>query len=300
MNKYFLLFLLLIAYGSTLPAQEDGRKKDEPTPDTETKVPLPQGTGEPPSLPYSLEGIGPQQMKSQSGLYTYRPPAPRRGQSSLLPSRYTPFLFPTALISYGVMAQFNPSLQSLDRSTHHEVTEEFSGRWRIDDYTQFLPAAAVYGLELTGLKPKHSFRDRTFVMATSHLIMATAVQSTKRLARVERPDDSDKHSFPSGHTATAFTGAQILFREYRDTSPWIAVGGYAAAGITGTMRVINKKHWVSDVVAGAGVGILSAEIGYLLLPVFRKTFGNSAAGKQFVMVPTAAEGAYGVGMCYTF
>lgn len=215
-------------------------KKQEITPGAETTYPLPQSTQENPSLPYSLQGIHPPRMKSLPD--PYRLPVLQRSRSSFLQSRYTPFLIPTVFISYGVMVRFSPSLQSLDRSTHREVTQEFSGRWRIDNYTQFLPAAAVYGLELTGLRPRHSLRDRTFVMATSYLIMATAVQSTKRLARVDRPDDSDKHSFPSGHTATAFTGAQILFREYRDTSPWIAVGGYAAAGVTGAMRVINKKN----------------------------------------------------------
>ena len=39
-------------------------------------------------------------------------------------------------------------------------------------------------------------------------------------------------------------------------SPWYAVGGYAVATFTGVMRVLNNRHWISDVLSGAGIGIL--------------------------------------------
>ena len=76
-----------------------------------------------------------------------------------------------------------------------------------------------------------------------------------------RPDGSDAKSFPSGHTGTAFAGAELVRREYG--WGW-GSAAYAVATATAVMRMYNNKHWFSDVLMGAGVGILSANIGYWL------------------------------------
>ena len=73
------------------------------------------------------------------------------------------------------------------------------------------------------------------------------------------------NSFPSGHTFTAFTGAEILRREYGEEYPWIAVAGYAVAVTVAAMRVYNNRHWLGDVCAGAGLGILSVTLAYWAL-----------------------------------
>lgn len=173
------------------------------------------------------------------------------------------------------------------------------GRTHLDDYIRFAPAVAVYGLDLMGIKAKYNLRDRTFIMATSHLLMFAATQTLKRTTNIERPDGSDFHSFPSGHTATAFIGAHVLFKEYKDVSLWIGIAGYVVASGTGIMRVLNKKHWVSDVVAGAGIGVLSVEAGYLLLPVFHNMLGINNT-KNLVVVPVIGNNNYGFGLAYTF
>ena len=75
---------------------------------------------------------------------------------------------------------------------------------------------------------------------------------------------------PSGHTATAFAGAELLRLEYKEVSPWYGFAGYVVATATGTLRVLNNRHWVSDVVAGAGFGILSARLSYLIFNSIKK------------------------------
>lgn len=219
---------------------------------------------------------------------------------SLVTSSYSKFLIPTAMISYGIIAQGNEKLKELDHSTHFEIKEHYSNHIHFDDYSQFAPAVAVYCLDLFGTKPKHNFRDRTIVMATSHIIMCATVQGMKNTIGIERPDGSNNNSFPSGHTATAFVGAHILFKEYMDTSPWIGIAGYTLAATTGSLRVINKKHWISDVVTGAGIGILSAELGYLLLPVFHDMLGIKNKKSSLVIAPTIGVDNYGVGLAYSF
>ena len=72
------------------------------------------------------------------------------------------------------------------------------------------------------------------------------------------------------------------------------------ATATGAMRVFNKKHWVSDVVAGAGIGILSAEVGYMLLPVWHNVLGIKNNDKSLVIVPIVSTESAGVGLAYTF
>jgi len=221
-------------------------------------------------------------------------------KAGILNASYSKFIIPTALISYGIITRGNKSLQQLDYSTHNEISEHGFTRKRIDDYTQFAPALSVYGLDLAGIKAEHNFRDRTIVMATSYMVMGATVQTMKMVTKVERPDGSNLHSFPSGHTATAFVGAHILFKEYKDVSPWIGISGYVVATGTGTLRVLNKKHWVSDVVTGAGIGILSAEIGYMMLPVFHNLLGIKEVNKNLVVVPSIAADNYGLGVVYTF
>ena len=201
--------------------------------------------------------------------------------------------------SYGVLAQIAHPFQQIDRNVDQEVSKHFRRR-TFDNYIQYAPVMAIYGLDLAGVKAKHSFRDRTFVAITSHLIMGGSVQAIKMATGVERPDGSNRHSFPSGHTATAFTGAHLLFKEYRETSAWIGVAGYATAATVGTMRILNRKHWVSDVVAGAGVGILSVEIGYRLLPVFHRIIGVGETNANFAVAPIIGNHQYGLGMVCVF
>lgn len=107
--------------------------------------------------------------------------------------------------------------------------------------------------------------------------MAGIVGTLKNTTNVTRPDGSDNKSFPSGHTATAFMTATMLTKEYGGVSPWIGVGAYSVAAATGLMRVANNKHWLSDVLTGAGVGILATEAGYWITDLIFKDKGLSAS-----------------------
>lgn len=213
---------------------------------------------------------------------------------------YSPYLVPVSLVAYGILTQTNESLRELDYEIRGEVKEHVVDRVSIDDYLQFAPAVSVYGLDLLGIKAKHNLKDRTMVVAMSYLAMGVTVQTMKSTIHVRRPDNSNFKSFPSGHTATAFVGAHVLFREYRETSPWIGLIGYSTATATGVLRIVNNKHWLSDVAMGAGIGILSVELGYALLPVIKNLWGDKSSNSQLVIAPNAGINHYGVGILYTF
>lgn len=175
------------------------------------------------------------------------------------------FILPAGLISYGFIGMGNNPVRDLDISVRDQFTKSHpSFRTHADDYFQYIPALAVYGLNAAGIRGNHRLRDRTLILGMTMLFSSGMVTSLKGLTHKERPDGSSFHSFPSGHTATAFAGAEFLRMEYKDVSPWYGVCGYALAAATGTLRVLNDRHWVSDVVAGAGFGILSARLSCLI------------------------------------
>ena len=58
--------------------------------------------------------------------------------------------------------------------------------------------------------------------------------------------------------------ATMLYKEYKDLSPWVGIGAYSAATLVAIGRMMNNRHWLSDVLAGASIGIMSTEVGYLL------------------------------------
>ena len=133
-----------------------------------------------------------------------------------------------------------------------------------DDYLQYLPVAVMLGMKLGGMEGRSSWERMLVSDAFSALLMSSVVYSLKQTTHVRRPDGSNDHSFPSGHTATAFMTATMLTREYGHKSPWVGIGAYAVATTTGLMRMANNRHWLSDVLTGAGIGILSTELGYYL------------------------------------
>lgn len=142
-----------------------------------------------------------------------------------------------------------------------------------DDYLQYMPAVAMVGLKACGVESRSSWGRMLVSDAFSAGVMAIAVNSLKYSCRVMRPDGSTRNSFPSGHTATAFMMATMLHKEYGHRSPWYSIGGYTLATATGVGRMLNNRHWMSDVMVGAGIGILAAELGYYLADLIFKDRG---------------------------
>lgn len=197
---------------------------------------------------------------------------------------YKQLIVPGVLVGYGVLGFVNAGVKDVNVAIKSEVSEHVDKQISIDDYTRYLPVVSVYALNVAGIKGKHNYRDLTIITATSSLIMVGSVMGLKSLCKVERPDGSTDNSFPSGHTATAFAGAEILWQEYKDVSPWYGFAGYIVATGTGMLRIYNDRHWLTDVAAGAGIGILSTKLAYILHPFIQKQlFGSSEEKKVSVL-----------------
>lgn len=143
--------------------------------------------------------------------------------------------------------------------------------YHFDDYLQYAPMAAMFGMKLAGVKGRSNWGEMMTADVFSAALMAGVVNGLKYTVKRDRPNHSKNNSFPSGHTATAFMAATMLYKEYKDLSPWVGIGAYSAATLVAAGRMMNNRHWLSDVLAGAGIGIMSTEVGYILSDlIFRK------------------------------
>lgn len=144
----------------------------------------------------------------------------------------------------------------------------------IDDYSQYFGPAMTLGLKIFGYQGRSDWTRFLVSAGLSYGVMGALVNTIKYTAKEMRPDGSTANSWPSGHTANSFVGATILHKEYGLTrSPWFSVAGYGIATATGVMRVLNNRHWVSDVMSGAGIGIFAGELGYALADLLFKEKG---------------------------
>ena len=189
-------------------------------------------------------------------------------------------IIPVALIDYGFATLKSEELQELNMKIAEEVTEDVSGfRTKVDDYLKYAPAATVYLLNAAGVKGRHKIIDRTIILGMSSILVNQVVTSLKHSTHQLRPDGSTYNSFPSGHTATAFVGAEMMNQEFGWRSPWYSVAGYTMATAAGVLRVMNNRHWLSDVITGAGIGILTTKFSYWLYSKWE----NRNRGKHVVL-----------------
>ena len=223
------------------------------------------------------------------------------GNPTNLKFSYKQLIIPGALIGFGAFGIKNDQLLGWNAEIKEELNENIDEKFTIDDISQYAPFVSVYALNLAGVKGKNNLRDRTVIIATSYLIVSTTVLGLKSIIHEERPDGSSDNSFPSGHTATAFAGAEFLRQEYKDVSIWYGVAGYTVAAGTGFFRMYNDRHWFTDVATGAGIGILSTKIAYWVNPyITRKLFGTKEKNGNVMLTPFYNGKQTGVGLAISF
>ncbi|HSN60844.1 MAG TPA: phosphatase PAP2 family protein [Ferruginibacter sp.] len=204
------------------------------------------------------------------------------------------FAIPVSLIGLGIYGTTDNGFIN-----HNEIKEErneYFSRFshKADNYLQFGPIAAVYIYDAFGLKGKHDWKQQTVLMGRAQLIMMGMIIPLKKYTHILRPDSSGYTSFPSGHTAQVFMAATFFYKEYGHKYPWVSAGMFTLASGIGAFRILNNRHWVSDVLAGAGFGILSVEFSYL---VNRNKPGNKSAMPDAV-IPFYDNGAIGLAARY--
>jgi membrane-associated phospholipid phosphatase len=193
---------------------------------------------------------------------------------------YKQFIAPVALITSGALLLNTALNHNLQANANRFFGENF--HTSSDNYLQFAPVVQIYLGKPFGYKPKNDFQHQTINIIIANVIMGTVVFATKNITNQERPDHSNNLSFPSGHTATAFTNAALLYYEFKDSNVWYASSGFLFATATGILRIANNKHYTSDVLAGAGIGLASGLIVSYWNPFKSVTFGKKKKTTAFV------------------
>ncbi|MEL5992991.1 phosphatase PAP2 family protein [Hymenobacter segetis] len=198
---------------------------------------------------------------------------------------------PAVLITYGAITAQG------DAGVNHDARTFVQKQFRpvntmIDNTVIFLPYLELGAVALAGVESRNDRINTLLIIAKGEAIMLASTFAVKYIANETRPNGQDNLSFPSGHTAQAFLAASIVHTEFRDKSQWYGIGAYTIATSVAALRMINDKHWQSDVVAGAGFGILSAHLAYLS---HRNRWGRKSIGRDVGMAPAYfGNGASGV------
>ncbi|MBC5993877.1 phosphatase PAP2 family protein [Pontibacter cellulosilyticus] len=164
-----------------------------------------------------------------------------------------------------------------------------------DDFLMLGPLVGLYGFNIISSQNRHELGRQTLLLLASGTLASAFVWPTKKLTDIDRPNGKP-FAFPSGHTAYAFTIATFMDKEFRHKSPWVSVASYSIAGATGVLRVLNDAHWMADVLAGAGVGILSVNTVYWVHAKLTQGGGLNTA----VIPVVLPNGSPGMGLTVTF
>lgn len=204
-------------------------------------------------------------------------------------------IIPASLIGLGIVINNSTFEKNFQTNLRNKVGNDF--HFPIDDYLQYAPIVEMYTADILGRKARNHWFDQTKYLFIANLISSTITHSLKIITQKERPNGGF-HSFPSGHTTFAFTNACVLYNEFHETAPVLAFSGYAFAATTGSFRMINNAHWMSDVLIGAAIGILSAELVYYFEPF--KNFNPFKKTKNITFMPQIGSDNYGLYFAYNF
>lgn len=180
--------------------------------------------------------------------------------------RIRPYIAPSLLITSGLYINTTSSKYSKGKLQQQILNKYPNVSTHVDDYLPFIPIGQMYLGKRMGLKSKNNYFNQSKNLFLSQLFTSIITHSLKRSTKILRPDGTP-HAFPSGHTSMAFSSASTLFYEYKTYHPVYASSGFLSAGATGALRVLNNRHWVSDVLVGAGIAIIVTHLIYHFEPL---------------------------------
>lgn len=207
-------------------------------------------------------------------------------------------ILPTAMIATGAIFSQTDSRDIFDINR----SDRYPRATPVDDILTMAIGPSVFLFDLTG-DQKHEQIDQFFLLGTSYVFTAIPVLAIKYLFPEPRPQGDGKYSFPSGHAAMSFAGAHVLYKEFKDSNPWVAYSGYLLAAGVGAARMYNNRHWFCDVVAGAGFGILGAELAYAAYFPVRNLFAgwyNEKYGVKTSLSPVVTSQSFGLNLSLRF
>ena len=172
-------------------------------------------------------------------------------------------IVPGAFLLYGGLKPAISGIENLDRRIMDRVVENHPDFvTALPDYLMWAPSASVYILDAVNAKTAHNFKEHLILDAGSIIITGGLGYAMRQMTKNNETFSKEGTKFPSGHTANAFRGAEIVHQELKKSHPVLSYSGYVIASGVGVLRIYDKAHLLSEVIAGAGLGILSTKLTY--------------------------------------
>ncbi|QXP51432.1 phosphatase PAP2 family protein [Cellulophaga sp. HaHa_2_95] len=197
---------------------------------------------------------------------------------------------PLSLIGAGILLSDSGFEKSFNTNSRNWIGNDFETN--LDDYTRYAPVATLFISDVAGVQAKNHWFDQTKHLAISMILTDVFTRALKKNIYKLRPDGSNENAFPSGHTSITFASGAVVYEEFKEASPLLAYSGYGFATLTGGLRLANNKHWISDVLAGAGLGILVTKLVYHFDYLFK--WNPFIHSKDMSLIPRYSEGNVGV------
>lgn len=205
-------------------------------------------------------------------------------------------IVPLSLMALGILLSDSGFEKSFNTTTCNWVGNDLDVP--VDDYSRYVPIVQMYIADIAGIVARNHWFDQTKNMIISMVLTDVLTKFLKNNIYKVRPNGFNAKAFPSGYTSIAFSTGSALYEEFKDTSPLLAYSGYGFAAVTGSFRLANNKLWVSDVLVGAGLGIMMTKLVYHFDFLFKwNPFLNS---KNMALVPRYGSGTVGLYFSKTF
>ena len=175
----------------------------------------------------------------------------------------TALIIPGTFLVYSGLKPFISGIGNLDDDIFTQIKKNDPGfHTNAEDYLMWTPSASVYVMDAFKTKTRHTFKEHLILDAGSIVITGGIGYAMRLISRNINVYTTQDTKFPSGHTANAFRGAEILHQELKYKSKLLSYSGYLVATTVGVLRIYNKDHLLTGVLAGAGLGILSSKLTY--------------------------------------
>ena len=177
--------------------------------------------------------------------------------------RKSAVILPATLIVYGLLKPIIPGIRNIDNQLWQQVKNSYpNNHTTADDYLMWVPSSSVYLLDAFSIKTTHSFKEHLILDAGSIIIAGGIGYVMRKISGNIEVYKMNGTKFPSGHTVNVFRGAEIFHQELKETNKLLSYTGYLIAVVVGTLRIYNKAHYLTEVIAGAGLGIMSTKLTY--------------------------------------
>lgn len=180
-------------------------------------------------------------------------------------------IVPLSLAATGLTMMAIPNLkQDIQSAMNWNQSEDI---FMMDDELRFLPTATMALMSVFQANGKHKLWEQLVLSGSTYILSDLFVYRLKTATKIRRPyPHVENESFPSQHAAMAFLAASMLQKEFGDRYPLFGIGGYVVAGWVGYARVARNRHFVPDVLVGASIGMLSANLTYWLYETLQERF----------------------------